>query len=539
MTFIPSFFRRAARRLSGVSPRCDVRQCLAVSGLCLAAFVAAGLQSSGAAPARVTMNGVRIANGFPTATPPVDPTPPNPNLTPTSGTPAPTPGGTPMPTPPVDKTRPTPPPPVVTATPPPAPTATPAATQPPSTNWSPTDKEIGYNRVDEGWQADGRLIAPIDQRAEGATKEKVVAAGAEVKCEVETAHDFDAKTRTTPATPATATTPAIPEKSETTYEEDGPLTYQWTADKGTFEGATNGQTVNWKAPLEPGRYTIKCTIDDPPGPRVKEPLTGSHDDAALTRSCEVIVPKIEITFKQETLAIGSKDDDAHKAKFEVKVTDDKGAPVKDFTIPKPTIVKDTGRDAHDGTSAEVTAENLVTDDSGIVKGTLKSGNRLETTKIHIQTDPNDAESGPSAGAEQVWSDLGDDAWDYEEYFEYGEALTIKYRMAYTRDDVEESITGHTMEPETITLKGYEWNPDAGEDEDEDGLPDGDYEEQTYDKDSDGYDQWKSLVTWGKVSEDDGTYSVDQTIDYDEDFELDSVTFDLADTDSYGADGSLE
>jgi len=373
-----------------------------------------------------------------------------------------------------------------------------------------------------------------------------VAAGALVPCAVQEAQDYDTYIKTNVADETTKTyAPEANDADETTqtYVADGPLTYKWSADKGTFQGATDGKTATWKAPTEPGRYTLKCTIDDPDGARVTDPDTGSHDDAALVRSCQIIVPTLSIQFVQQTMAIGSKDDDAHKAKFEVKVTDDKGAPVKDFTIPKPTIVKDTGRDAHDGTSAQVTAENLVTDSSGIVKGTLKSGNRLETTKIHIQTDPDDDKSGPSAGAEQVWSDLGDAAWDYEEYFEYGEALTIDYRMAYTRDGAEEKITGHSIKPETTAIKGYEWKPDEGEDWDEDGWPDGDYRLEEYSKedgDTSDFDWWRdTLVSWGEVSEDDGTYSVDLFVEYDEDFEMDSVEFNLADTNSYGAAGSLE
>jgi hypothetical protein len=81
---------------------------------------------------------------------------------------------------------------------------------------------------------------------------------------------------------------------------------------------------------------------------------------------------------------------------------------------------------------------------------------------------------------------------------------------------------------------------AGEDWDDDGSPDGDYQGATYsidDADSSGYDAWSGLVEWGGVSESDGTYTASQTIKYDEDFEMDSVYFWLWDNDSYGKDGA--
>lgn len=119
------------------------------------------------------------------------------------------------------------------------------------------------------------------------------------------------------------------------------------------------------------------------------------------------MPTLAIEFTQETLAIGSKDNAAHQAKFEVKVTDD-GTPLSSVEVPTPTIVEGTGRDPYQGTSASVTMDSNVTDANGIVKGKMTSGNRLEETRIQIQTDPNDPDSGPSAGANQVWNELGDD-----------------------------------------------------------------------------------------------------------------------------------
>lgn len=104
--------------------------------------------------------------------------------------------------------------------------------------------------------------------------------------------------------------------------------------------------------------------------------------------------------------------------------------------------------------------------------------------------------------------MGDDAWSYEPYFYYDESSDIEYRMAYNRDGGEVNITEHSMEPETTSIIGYEWDYSAGEDWDEDGSPDGDYSHETYSKndaDSSGYDAWSGLVEWGGVSESEGAW----------------------------------
>ena len=318
----------------------------------------------------------------PTPTPtlpyPPYPTPTSPNPTPTSPTPAPTP----------TYPRPTPTSPNPTPTyPTPSPSPTPTYPNPPTTfsQWSPLDKEIGYDRQNETWVPDGRMIAPVDQRggarptptsptptptsptptpisptpaptptyrfdysrqddgagASGAVvrprntlldtlsyygtpyptsptpyptsptptpypyptsptpsptsptptptptsqpADKTVAAGARVPCEVEEAHDWDTLTQSNYSYRTTSRT----------YHVDGPLTYQWSADKGRFEGATNARTATWIAPddiTEATTAIVQCTINDPDGPRVQAPETGSHDDDALVRSATIKVER--------------------------------------------------------------------------------------------------------------------------------------------------------------------------------------------------------------------------------------------------------
>ena len=366
----------------------------------------------------------------------------------------------------------------------------------------------------------GQMVAPQDQTKTPYDPEKVVVSpGEEIGASVSEASDTDTWIHEL----AEGEAPDPCGNDHGTGKDE--LTYTWSANGGTFTGGTSGTSTKWKAPRTPGNYTLTCKIDDVAALQGGE--TGSRDDDAVTRSCTVIVPSISIRFTQSTLAIGSKDNDAHKAKFEVTASDAAGVPLAGVEVGTPEVVAG-GLGPHDEVTASVEMETSVTDSAGKAKGKLKSGNRLETTTIQIKDDPDDPNSGgPSASAEQKWNSLGDDAWSYDPYFYYGESSDIEYRMAFNRDNGEENIAGHNMEPETTSIRGYEWDKDAGEDWDGDGYADGDYDDATYsidDVDSTGYDKWKKVGRMGAASaESDGTYTVPQTIKYDEDFEMDSVS----------------
>ena len=147
------------------------------------------------------------------------------------------------------------------------------------------------------------MFAPIDQSADcgtpaptpapnAAEEEKAVLMGDEVLCAVATAQDFDTYSKT------------VDGITKKTYSSDGPLTYKWTANRGTFRGPTNGQTVIWIAPndvLKPTRIVIKCTIDDPPGARVTAPDSGSRDDAPLVRKAIIRLKAPTVEFKGDEL----------------------------------------------------------------------------------------------------------------------------------------------------------------------------------------------------------------------------------------------
>ena len=145
---------------------------------------------------------------------------------------------------------------------------------------------------------------------------KAVSAGAEVPCAVQNAQDFDTYTKTVDG---------IVTK---TYGADGPLTYQWSADKGRFKnGITFGQNVTWIAPddvTEATNVIIRCTIDDPPGPRVNRPDSGSHDDDPTVRSARVVVEPSTVGASARIYATSSQAD----------LTSIKGAPEGDSDQPK-------------------------------------------------------------------------------------------------------------------------------------------------------------------------------------------------------------
>ena len=66
--------------------------------------------------------------------------------------------------------------------------------------------------------------------------------------------------------------------------------------------------MTWVAPDDLSEATsvvIKCIIDDPDGPRVSAPDTGSHDDNATVRSCQVIVKAPTVEFGGEELVSGT------------------------------------------------------------------------------------------------------------------------------------------------------------------------------------------------------------------------------------------
>jgi hypothetical protein len=141
-----------------------------------------------------------------------------------------------------------------------------------------------------------------------------------------------------------------------------------------------------------------------------------------------------------------------------------------------------GQDASGTQNATASWGQAATDGAGKLTGTFTSGNRVELTTI---TQNYGAGSTLSVTADQVWNKLEGqaEAWEYEPYYDIGAASPIAYKMTF---EGEVPITGHTVEFETKSITGWEWNPTKPIDEDGDGVTDylGGYDEdKTYDTSS--------------------------------------------------------
>jgi hypothetical protein len=384
---------------------------------------------------------------------------------------------------------------------------------------------------------DGRMTAPEDQTDEEADPAKVQV-GKWLSCAVEDASDSDHWSQED----------GQPCKTNPDGIEDDGVHYTWTATGGSFEGpldnegnptqvsSIQGQGAKWIAPMTPGKYTISCTIDDTPtpadDPNTEAVETGNRDDDAITRSCVVTVYSFSLRFLESEVAVGAVNNAAHQATYEISASDGTD-PVADVEVDEPSILEGTGLGPNDESTASCVKLDDKTDALGKATGTFTSGNRVVPTTIIYE--------GAQASINQVWSDLSDEeAWVFDPYFDYDVASPITFNMAYSRNGNRVSISGHSVEPATTAISGYEWDEDIGEDYDEDGLPDGDYKVVSYsgeDEDTTKFDEWSGLVEWGTVSDNDGSYVVDQTINLDEDFVLDSVYFWMWDNNSYGPAGA--
>ena len=253
--------------------------------------------------------------------------------------------------------------------------------------WS--HRRIGYGGGLVGRQSlnpsplDASPLATSSAATANSSDPKVVVAGAEVPCAVQNAQDFDTYTKTVDG---------IVTK---TYGADRPLTYQWSADKGTFKnGISSGQNVTWIAPddiTEPTSVIIRCTINDPSGPLVQAPDSGSRDDAPLVRACRVtVVPALTLSFEDNKTSIvaGGWDDSRHAYEYLEKETGvwniRNQTPDPHITTLKATIAEDgqplAGRSVTfkwdmPGAAPEET-RTVLTDSKGEAKVKIISGDEL-------------------------------------------------------------------------------------------------------------------------------------------------------------------
>lgn len=417
----------------------------------------------------------------------------------------------------------------------------------PPKDWSPGPgigvvvDEKGKQLLDEDDKPifDGRMTAPVDQTQPNVPTQVLVRGKGKLACAVEEATDMDTWTQDDgdPCTP------------DSGHESDI-VTYKWTADGGEFIGGTDGRTAQWQAPSAPGSYAIYCTINDKPTALVQddptteadEAETGNRDDYLIIRSCNAIVPNLILGSLEPIVAIGAVDNAAHKTKFTVSAYGPAGERLSGVDVIVP-IIASGGRGPRHAITAKVEMDSYTTDDAGLVSGTFTSGNRQEDTILQIKSDPFDPDSilFSTLIIAQVWSQLDDEeSWSYDPYFDYNVPSTVTFNMAYYRGGEQIPIPGHSLEPLVSSISGYEWNPYIGDDWDGDGFPDGEYELVKYKDDDDdmsGFNWWKNQVEWGGVTDNGGSYSVDQTVWWDDDFITDFVRFWMWDNDAYGPNGA--
>lgn len=424
------------------------------------------------------------------------------------------------------------------------------------------DSTTWQQRKDENNQPifNGRMTGPQDQTQSPATPSKVVVAPLKkLACAVEQATDTDTWTFDKNGDGQISSDPADGERGTATDE----VVQTWTCTGGGFvmqdEAGTEtlvtsisstdanfGQwTHDWKAPAAPGKYTVSCRWEDQAG-AVPAGEQGSRDDGPTVRSADVVVYSASLRFLSSKVAAGGMEDAAHRSRYELRITDDQGIGLPAVSVPPPVVVHgghglfDTGTVGvqDDAVSAFATNDVAATDANGIVGGTFTSGKRAsEPTSIMVPL--NGDESGPQTPLiEQVWNELppyredNDDAWDYDDYFNFNTYSFITYRMAYNRDGVVVPITNHDLEFRTVGFSGDEWNSTIGFDWDGDDIVDGDYEHQEYsedDEDTSGFEKWSGLVQWVQPTEEvPGSYVGWQDVTLNEDFIIDTVWFDVTD-----------
>jgi len=239
-----------------------------------------------------------------------------------------------------------------------------------------------------------------------------------------------------------------------------------------------------------------------------------------------------IRFLQDKVAAGAIPNDAHRARFEVTVTDKAGTPLAGVSVPLPVVVA-----GGLGKTGEVAARlrwltapqadgTIATDAQGVASGVFTSGNISETTTVQL---PGFGEGGAKASIVQVWTELtadeairGDvdyscpceDARFILAYQPQTDPKRVKGRSYWNvivanRGDINPGhpafqitdtynipdmewvpITGHRLRLEVSHLEVSIWNPAIGRDVNGDGKPDGGYEKRKLSKQGTETEEWK-------------------------------------------------
>ena len=235
---------------------------------------------------------------------------------------------------------------------------------------------------------------------------------------------------------------------------------------------------------------------------------------------------------QTPVAAGAKYTPAHQAKFTLSITNADGSADSGASAPWVEVLSG-GRGADDAITAWVKLDSAIANSQGKIHGTFTSGNRTETTTIGVLNVPHDKTSGTlaSISIDQVWADTSSpDLWKFDPEFFYDESSPITFKMVYSRNGSATAIDSHNIKFVTTSMDAYVWDPNAGDDEDGDGLPDGDYVLRTFNQSDAQFHG--DLVVWDPpvANSSSSSYTTNQTIKWDEDFMIDSVKFDGSDED---------
>lgn len=225
-----------------------------------------------------------------------------------------------------------------------------------------------------------------------------------------------------------------------------------------------------------------------------------------------------------TVAAGGKSTSEHQADVQVTAKDSDGNPMSGISVDAPTIQNKEGEE----TAASISPSSATTDSNGKANFTFTSSDIAG----NVTLEEDGGVSSASASISQSWTqDLDGGNWEYDEYFDYDTPSDIIFIMALDSGETI-PITDHDIRFVNTEVSGWEWNPAAGEDWDEDGYPDGGYEyrnQQNYDVVKSEYGD---LVTYGAVSKSGGDYTTQQVISSNEDFWVDEIYFDAVDWDAY-------
>lgn len=300
-------------------------------------------------------------------------------------------------------------------------------------------------------------------------------------------------------------------------------------------GADADSSLGWSSPGKTGDFQIRVNgqivCGDGPG---GQPIDFSAGwDGSVDFNAEIKVRRKDSGddySSSATVAAGGLGSSEHQANVQVTAKDSDGNPMSGISVPAPTIQNGDGV----STNASISPSSATSDSNGKADFTFISSDIVG----NVTLEEDGGESSASASIGQGWNSLSeDDQWDYDEYFDYDTPSNLTFNMSLNSTPVDQPgsvpIKGHDIRIVTTDVSGWQWDPNAGEDWDGDGYPDGDYEYQNPQNYSIVASEYGDLVPDAIASEGSpGRYTAQQTVRSNEDFLVDNVYFEAFD---YSAD----